>query len=42
MLSCGSGCAVDECEREDGHDYVDASCRWCNEPFEQLRVVDGR
>ena len=42
MLSCGSGCAVDECEREDGHDYIDAQCRWCNEPFGQLRVVDDR
>lgn len=41
MLSCGSGCAVDECEREDGHDYIDGSCRWCNEPSGQLRVVGG-
>lgn len=41
MLSCGSGCAVDECEREDGHDYVGGSCRWCGQPFGQLRLVSG-
>ena len=42
MLSCSSGCAVDECEREDGHHYVDGSCRWCGQPFGRLRVASGR
>lgn len=41
MLSCGSGCAVDECEREDGHDYIGGSCRWCGQPFGELRLVSG-